>query len=214
MRCCGYRSLLSRVKQPGLLLVALAALSVLSDEGGDAAAGVEKTAMCIACHGEDGNGVVPDYPNLAGQNQAYTLHQLRLIKSREREIPTMATMLDAMTDQDLKDLAAHYASLPGKIGQSDESSLALGESIYRGGILKKGVAACTSCHAPDGQGNRLAGFPRVSGQPIPYTVAQLKQFREGRRTSDERFNGMMRDVASKLTDSEIEAVANYMLGLY
>ena len=214
MRCWKHPKLLSRVKGPSLLLVALFALSISPDEGGDATAGATKTATCIACHGEDGNGVLPDYPNLSGQNEAYTLHQLRLIKFGEREIPLMATMLDAMTDQDLKDLAAHYASLPGKIGQSDEASLDLGEAIYRGGIMDKGVAACTACHAPDGQGNRLAGFPRISGQPIEYTVAQLKQYREGQRTSDDNFNGMMRDVASRLTDTEIEAVANYILGLY
>ena len=173
-----------------------------------------KTATCIACHGEDGNGVLPDYPNLSGQNQAYALHQLRLIKSGEREIAVMAGLLDSMTDEDLQDLALHYASMPGKIGQSDEKLLGLGEAIYRGGILAKEVPACTACHAPNGQGNHLAGFPRIAGQPIAYTVAQLKLYREGLRTSDENMNGMMRAVASRMTDTEMEAVANYVLGLY
>ena len=71
-----------------------------------------------------------------------------------------------------------------------------------------------ACHARNGNGNSLAGFPRLSGQPVEYLVVQLKAYREDQRTSDEYVGGMMRDVASKLTDTEIEAVANYITGLY
>ena len=181
---------------------------------GDPVKGETLTASCVACHSEDGNAVIPDYPNLAGQNERYLAEQMRLIKSNDRPIAVMVGQLDSMSDQDMQDVTAYYASLPGKIGQAEAENLELGEFIYRGGIMKKGVAACISCHAPDGQGNRLAGFPRVSGQPFGYTVLQLKAYREGQRTTDEMYNGMMRDIAANLTDMEIEAVANYIVGLY
>lgn len=169
---------------------------------------------CQACHGTDGNATVPEYSNIAGQNEKYLLKQLRLIQSKEREIVLMIGQLDRLSDDDLKSLAKYYASLPGLIGQAKTDTLELGETIYRAGIKEKEVPACTACHSPYGSGNFLAGFPRVSGQTVPYLVVALKQYRDETRTSDEDVNGMMRDIAKKLTDEEIEAVANYMTGLY
>ena len=180
---------------------------------------------CNACHGEDGNTSVATNGNLAGQNERYLYQQLVLIKSKSREITVMGKVLieidddgnvvKEIDDDGLRSLAMYYASLPGRIGQANpEKDLALGESIYRGGILEKEVAACTACHAPTGNGNLLAGFPRVSGQTVQYLELQLKAYREGERTSDEEYGGMMRDIAKKLTDGEISAVANYMTGLY
>lgn len=177
-------------------------------------AGRTLSAPCTACHGTDGNTLTPEYSNLAGQGEKYLYQQLKHIQSGKREIVLMAGQLTSMDDQDLRNLAAYYASLPGIIGQSKEEGLELGESIYRGGIPDKKVAACTACHAPNGNGNMLAGFPRLSGQPVEYTIAQLKAYREEERTTDEDFNNMMRDIAAKLTDTEVEAVANYMTGLY
>ena len=170
---------------------------------------------CNTCHGEDGNTSIANYGNLAGQNERYLYQQLVLIKSKSREITVMGIVLNEIDDDGLRSLAMYYASLPGRIGQANpEKDLALGESIYRGGILEKEVAACTACHAPTGNGNLLAGFPRVSGQTVQYLELQLKAYREGERTSDEEYGGMMRDIAKKLTDGEISAVANYMTGLY
>lgn len=180
----------------------------------DTEVGRTLSVSCTACHGTDGNALQPENSNLAGQNEKYLFRQLQLIQSKEREIVLMATLLDDFDDGDLRNIAAYYASLPGKIGQSNPEGLELGEAIYRGGILEKKVAACTACHAPNGNGNMLAGFPRVSGQTVEYTVAQLKAYREEERTSDEDYRGMMRDIAAKLTDTEIDAVANYMTGLY
>ncbi len=180
----------------------------------DTEVGRTLSVSCTACHGTDGNALQAENSNLAGQNEKYLFRQLQLIQSGEREIIVMATLLDDFDDGDLRNIAAYYASLPGKIGQSDPEGLELGEAIYRGGILDKKVAACTACHAPNGNGNMLAGFPRVSGQTVEYTVAQLKAYREEERTTDEDYRGMMRDIAAKLTDSEIDAVANYMTGLY
>ena len=190
------------------------AQSISAEEAGDANAGAAKATACVACHGNDGTSTIPDYPHIAGQNAKYLEVQMRQMRDGERDIPLMAGQLDAMSDQDFKDIAAYYASQPGKIGQASPENLELGERIYRGGILDKNVAACTACHSPSGNGNTLAGFPRISGQPIGYTVAQLKSYREDERTSDEYVNGMMRDIAARMTDTEIEAVANYIQGLY
>lgn len=175
---------------------------------------VDPMAVCHACHGEDGNATIEGYPNLAGQNEKYLLHQMELMRSGERVVPLMLGQLENKTDEELAEMARYYAALPGRIGQASPELLELGEKIYRGGILKKEVAACTACHSPFGNGNSLAGFPRISGQPVEYTITALKEYREGERTSDEDYNGMMRDIAARLTDTEIAAVANYITGLY
>lgn len=170
---------------------------------------------CTTCHGDEGNTGTPAYGNLAGQNARYLFQQMVLIRSNERNIVLMKNTLKEIDDDGLRSLAMYYSSLPGLIGQANpEEDLELGEAIYRGGILDKEVAACTACHGPFGNGNFLAGFPRVSGQTVEYLEEQLRAYREGERTSDEDYGGMMRDIAKKLTDGEISAVANYMTGLY
>ena len=184
---------------------------------GDPAAGEAQALVCAACHGQDGaTGLDPTYPNLAGQNERYLLNQLMLIRDGGRNIPLMAGQLTAKSDQDLEDLAAYYASLPGKVGQAqgDDASLARAEGIYRGGIAAKGVAACSACHSPSGNGNTPAGYPDIGGQPSAYTVAQLTAYREGTRTTDEAYGAMMRGVAQGLTDKEIAVLADYVQGLH
>ena len=112
-------------------------------------------------------------------------------------------------------MAAFYASQASKVGQASREGIELGEAIYRGGILAKQVAACTACHAPDGSGNAHAGFPSLSGQSAAYVVEQLTAYREGLRATDEgNYEGMMRQTAANMTDGEIAAVANYVLGLH
>ncbi len=184
---------------------------------GDPAAGQALSLPCSACHGMDGaTGLDPTYPDLAGQNEKYLFEQLKLIQSNERIILLMTGQLFGKTEQDLRDMAAYYASLPGKVRQAsgDNESIARAEAIYRGGIMEKGVAACTACHSPTGNGNALAGFPALSGQPAAYLIAQLKAYREGERNTDEAFGGMMRDVAQGLTDGEIAVLADYLQGLH
>ena len=172
------------------------------------------TATCTACHGQDGNSIVPGTPHLAGQNTRYLKRQMELIQSGARPVPLMTGMLDGVNEQELDILAAYYASLPSLIREASRDGLEQGEAIYRGGIMAKGVAPCSACHSPNGTGNRLAGFPKVSGQAIEYTISQLTAYREGERSSDEEYGGMMRAVAANLTDNEIRAVANYILGLH
>lgn len=184
---------------------------------GDPEAGKAQAAPCGACHGQDGASPIdPTYAVLAGQNEKYLLRQLQLIQSNDRPVPLMAGQLNGKSDEDLADLAAYYASLPDKVGQAqgDDETLAMAEQIYRGGILDKGVAACTACHAPSGDGNAPAGFPAIGGQPKAYTVAQLTAYREGERTTDQEYGAMMRNIAARLTDREIAALADYIQGLH
>jgi cytochrome c553 len=201
----------------GVFLVTLLAAGVMAHAAGDAEAGKAAALVCAACHGQDGaTGIDPTYPNLAGQNERYLLRQLELIQSGERPAPLMTGQLTGKSRADLENLAAYFASLPAKGGQAagGDDAVARAAAIYRGGILDKGVAACSACHGPDGTGNWAAGFPQIGGQAVAYTVAQLTAYREGRRSTDEDYGGMMRDVASRLTDGEIAALADFLRGLH
>jgi len=201
-----------------LMVVLLAGVSgTAAAVTGDVEAGKAQAVACGACHGQDGaTPLDPSYPVLAGQSALYLKRQLEMIQSDARSIPLMAGQLNGKTAQDLANLAAYFASLPSKVSQAqgDDESIAKAERMYRGGILDKGVAACIACHGPSGKGNAPAGFPAVGGQPAGYTIKQLTDYREGRRATDEVFGGMMRGVASRLTDTEIAALADYLQGLH
>ena len=184
---------------------------------GDPSRGEAQAMVCAACHGQDGaSGIAPNYPNLAGQNEKYLFNQLKMIASGERVLVEMTGQLIGKSEQDLWDLSAYYANLPSKAGASagNDEELEKAASIYRGGIARKGVAACTACHSPSGKGNRQAGYPSLAGQPVDYTIAQLTKYRESVRKTDESFGGMMRGVAETLTDTEIAILADYIRGLH
>ncbi len=174
------------------------------------------TTVCAACHSADGNSVIPGNPNLAGQHPEYTYKQLVNFKSQggkaaERASPIMGGMAANLSEDDMKNIAAHYAAQKSKPRAARDAALVKqGEAIYRGGIAAKGVPACAACHAPNGAG-MPAQFPRVAGQHADYTVAQLKAFRGGQRANDPA--QMMRVAAAKMSDQEIAAVAEYMAGL-
>ena len=189
----------------------------------DAAAGKQKAAICVACHSADGNSAAPAFPRLAGQNRRYLIKQMRDIKSGARPVPTMAGQLDNMSDGDIADMAAFYASQAGSGGQADPARVALGGSVYRGGVSASGVAACAACHGANGSGNAPAGFPALAGQHADYIADQLRRFRTGaENTLEQNPNGrtndgdarMMRDVAYRMTDNEIDAVASFIVGLH
>ena len=139
------------------------------------------------------------------------LKQLEDYKSGARANITMSAMVASLSDQDMQDVAAYYASQQVAISGADAENIELGETLYRAGNKEISVAACTACHSPTGQGNGPAGFPSLSGQHSGYTLTQLKAFRSGERDND--MNGMMRTVVERLTDRELEAVANYVAGL-
>lgn len=208
---------------PGFLGVCALLFSVYVSAEGDAEAGESKVLVCSACHGAAGVSISSLYPNLAGQGEKYLVKQLADIKSGARPILEMTGMLDALSEQDLEDVAAFYASQPKQImgsqevedeayGLSAEEFLALGESLYRGGNLDTSVPACTGCHSPRGNGNAPAAYPAIGGQHAEYVLKQLSQFQRNLRTNDGD-TLIMRGIAGPMSDLEMRAVANYVSGL-
>lgn len=174
------------------------------------------TQVCAACHGDDGNSIIPANPVIAGQQPDYTFKQLRNFKAEggkpaERPSPVMNAIVATLTRDDMANLALYFGSQQPKPRTARDPELTkLGQAIYRGGIMAKGVAACASCHGPTGAGVP-AQFPRIAGQHAQYTVDGLKAFRSGERANDP--NRMMRLSAQKLSDREITALAQYLEGL-
>lgn len=195
-----------------LIVAFLISLHGVAYGQGDPEAGKALTTVCVACHGEDGNSPAGAFPNIAGQTSKYLLKQLKEIQSGERPVPTMAGQLDNMSEQDLANIAAYYASQKRKVGAAKPELVELGESIYRSGIKRKNIAACTACHSPTGSGNDPAGFPALAGQWPEYTEQQLKAFRNGERHNDGD-EQMMQITAEDMSDEEISAVASYLFGL-
>lgn len=186
---------------------------------GDADAGKTKTITCVACHGFDGNSMIGLYPNLAGQHETYLFKQLKEFKlgaqttgKSGRYDPNMAGMVLPLTEQDMADLAAYYASLPIKLGSTPASSIELGENLYRFGDKKRKITACIACHGPRGNGTSSSGFPNISGQQADYAKKQLEAFRATERNND--LNGMMQAIAKQLTDEEIVSLSQYVQGLH
>lgn len=195
-----------------LLGMILSAICVSAVADGNPVRGKDLTATCVACHGEDGNSLAGSFPSIAGQQNKYLLKQMREIQSGVRAAPLMAGQLDAMSDQDLQDMAAFYAEQTAKGGAAKAELVELGETVYRTGVKRKGIAACTACHQPDGSGMDGAAFPGLAGQWPEYTVSQLKAFRDGSRDNDGD-GKMMRTIAMDLSDGEMEAVASFLYGL-
>lgn len=191
------------------LLVSISISSAAVAEG-DAAKGQMKAAVCAACHGPDGNALAPLFPKIAGQNASYIAKQLKDIKEGVRIAPTMIPFAGMVgTDEDRANVAAYFSSQAVKAGNPVNPELAAqGKEIYDSGLLEKGVAACTACHSPTGEGNDLAVFPQLKAQHAMYTEQQLKAFRDGKRANDPA--NIMRDIAGKLSDDEIKAVAAYI----
>ena len=180
---------------------------------GDPEAGKKKADACAACHGQKGNSPNnPIWPKHAGQNASYIAKQLKDFKSGARQDDTMSPMAVPLSEQDILDLAAYFASLPTKIEAADPKKAEKGERIYRAGIASKGVPACMGCHGPTGAGNPPAVFPSLSGQHPEYVAKTMKDFRAGTRSNDPK--GMMRDVVARMSDAEIAAVAEYVSGLH
>jgi cytochrome c553 len=172
--------------------------------------------VCAACHAADGNSTITANPKLAGQIPEYIAKQLANFKAApgkkaERENSVMAGMVANLSPNDMKNLAAYFASQKAKGGVARNKELAaLGRKIWRGGIAEKGVAACASCHGAAGAGVP-AQYPLLAGQHAEYTESQLKAFRAGQRENDTA--NMMRMTAAKLSDREIQAVADFIAGL-
>lgn len=191
----------------------IATSAMASEAKGDSDAGKSKAAACAACHGAEGNSASAAFPKIAGQGERYLYKQLRDFKSGERDNAIMAGTVANLNDQDMRDLAAYFASQSGSIGMANAELVKAGEAVYRAGNSKTNVPACMACHMADGAGNSLAGFPSLQGQHADYIEAQLKAFRAGTRANDGS-SSMMRDIAFKMNDNEIKAVAQYITGLH
>lgn len=166
-------------------------------------------AVCAACHGADGNSTIAANPRLAQQHPQYLLKQLQEYQSDKRANVVMKGFVGALSEQEMRNISYWLAAQPAKTGFAKEKELvALGERIYRGGIADRQIAACAGCHSPNGAGIPVQ-YPRLSGQHAEYTVAQLNQFRDGARANSVQ----MTQVAAKLNDREIRAVADYIAGL-
>jgi cytochrome c553 len=197
-------------------LSSAAAYAQVAVKGDPAKAQQLVSQVCAACHGPDGNSGIPTNPSIAGQHPEYSFKQLTNFKAEagknpERPSPVMTAIVANMSRDDMANAALYFAGQEAKPRAARNPELVkLGQTIYRGGIMNKGVAACASCHGPNGAGIP-AQFPRVAGQHAQYTADQLKAFRAGARANDP--NRMMRVLALKLTDREIDAVSQYIQGL-
>jgi cytochrome c553 len=175
----------------------------------DLAKGQAAAAVCVACHTVDGSRGSPANPILAGQHPEYLVKQLQEFKSGKRKNAIMAGFAATLSDDDMRNVAAFYASKQAKPGAAKDKDLAaLGEKIYRGGIGDRNIPACAGCHSPSGAGIP-SQYPRVGGQHGDYTEAQLVAFRSGARGNSTQ----MMQIAAKMNDREIKAVSDYIAGL-
>ena len=166
-------------------------------------------AVCAACHGVDGNSQIVINPKLAQQHPEYLIKQLHDFKDDKRADPVMKGFAMMLSDEEMNNISAWLAQQKAQPGYATDKELVqLGERIYRGGIADRNIAACASCHSPNGAGIP-SQYPRLAGQHADYTIKQLNTFRDGSRNNSVQ----MRDVAAKMTDREIKAVADYIAGL-
>jgi len=213
------------MKRALLLAAMVLAPQILWVQAGNAAEGAKVDAakgqeivnkVCVACHGVDGNSPSPVNPNLAGQIAEYTEKQLLNFKpgasgKADRANPVMAGFAATLSADDIRNVSAYFAGQKPKQGAArNKDTILLGQKLWRGGDLAKGIPACASCHGASGAGIPVQ-YPRLAGQHAQYTEAQLRSFRAGERANDAA--KMMRTIAGKMNDAEIKAVADYAAGL-
>jgi len=179
---------------------------------GDVAAGQQKAATCVACHGMDGNSVNPQWPSLAGQHASYLADTLAAFKSGKRSDVLMNAQAMILQDGNVADVAAYFAAQTPTQRTADPALADDGERLYRGGDAENGVSACIACHGPSGRGNAPAGYPSLTGQHSFYTAKQLNDYKSGARTSDGN-QQIMRNISAALSQDQIDAVAAYIQGL-
>ncbi|EGV36774.1 c-type cytochrome [Neisseria weaveri] len=207
------------MKRFTLLALAVAAGAAYAAPKADLARGKEiATTVCASCHAADGNSGIAMYPKLSAQHAKYIYQQTVAIKDGKRTTgasAAMAPMVANLTDQDIVDVAAFYAKQFPKPGETNpKDNPELGAKIFRGGIAEKKIPACMSCHGPNGAGipgggTDIVAYPRVGGQHKAYIVDQMKAYKNGQRT-----HTIMVDIAKRMSDEEVDAVANFIQGLH
>ena len=201
------------------IAIAAMALAILfpaaAIAAGDPKAGQSKASVCAACHGVDGNSQVTQWPKIAGQHEDYLARQARMVRDQQRDVAQMYPIVMNLSDEDIADISAWYASQTIKPGVADEALVEQGRALFHGGNPAAGVPACMGCHGPTGNGIPGAGFPMVRGQHASYTADRLRRYRDGETNGeDDPYSKIMVGVAENLIDSEIEAVSSYMEGLH
>ena len=181
---------------------------------GDSKAGAGKATACGACHGMDGNSSDKQYPKLAGQNEAYIARQIKLFQSQKRQNAIMMGFAATLSEQDMHDIGAFFATKNSLAGVADEKLLERGQSLYRGGDATLGVPACMACHGPDGRGMAGAGYPQLAGQWADYVQTKLKDWKGGTTWGDDGNAKIMPEIARHLGDNDIAALASYVEGLH
>lgn len=210
-----------------VILAALFSNVAFAQTNGDSQAGAAKAATCSACHGPQGTSLVPDFPSLAAQSATYLYLQLRAFKDGSRANDVMRPQVESLSDQDMKDLSAYYASL--RPAQSATATQAAntdsGRTMFTRGDTARGVPPCQGCHGRNGRGPEAAGspasgavsrpptawhtYPALAGQQAPYVVAQLKAYKSGARGETKNAR-IMQGVARNLDDSAMEDLATYI----
>lgn len=203
-----------------LVLLATTTVQAESLVDGSIEAGQARSAPCSACHGTEGKSANPMWPNIAGQSATYLVDQLTAFRDgaanpsqAKRYDPLMSPQSMALTDEDIRNLAVYFESLPAPAqAVASPATIDKAEALYRGGNLERGIAACLACHGPTGRGNPAAAYPALQGQHAVYTAKQLRDYASGTRTSDGKTR-MMRDIAERLSPEDIDALADYIQGL-
>jgi len=177
-------------------------------------AGKAKAMTCTACHGAEGNSSIPTWPNIAGQGASYIVAQLNAFKDGTRADPLMAPQAMMLSDEDMRNVAVYFESLPAAaMAVANPATVGKGEALYRGGNADAGIPACLACHGPTGRGNPAANYPAIQGQHATYAAKQLRDYASGARKSDGKTR-IMRDISSRLSADDIEALASYVQGLH
>jgi cytochrome c553 len=181
---------------------------------GDATAGQAKAAVCGACHGLDGNSSDAQYPKLAGQSEQYIVRQLTDFKAGTRQNPIMLGMATPLSEQDMHDIGAYFASKTPLPGVADQALVEHGETLFRQGDPKRDIPACMACHSIDGHGNPGAMYPELTSQHAQYIQATLKSWHDGTTWGTDAHSQIMPSIAQKLDADDIAALASYIEGLH
>jgi len=197
------------------ITLALAVLGIaasnLASAAGDPAAGQAKAAVCAACHGMDGNSQIAQWPKIAGQHEDYLARQTRMVRDQQRSVPQMYPLVMNLSDPDIADISAWYASQTIKAGVADDALVETGRALYHGGSIDRGIPACMACHGPAGNGIPGTGWPMLRAQHATYTADRLRRYRNGETNGPNDANSAtMAAIAAGLSDAEIEALASYI----
>lgn len=188
-----------------------AVVSNSAQPAGSVEAGATKAAVCMACHGANGNSTNPEWPSLAGLGADYIADQLKNFKDGKRTNPVMMPNVTALKDDDMADLGAYFDSLTNTGLEADPSYWQAGERLYRGGDQARGIPACMACHGPTGRGNEAAKFPALRGQQSVYVSKQLNDYASGARATGP--SAIMQTIAKRLSPEDIRNLASYLQGI-